>query len=712
MNVNDNEIKSETQENENNNDSKKEILKKNKTKANTPINIDQSKGSTNKRLRLNKSHSDTIPITINDIPNSKSVRRPSSESTLDTIKASDIAKESTSGEIGTKTTSEDSKGALNNIFLYLGNEIAPNYSYTGNYDAKGGKQSNAKSKSYSFLSSPTEDYLDNQGIDFPTWTPLDVSLKSESLDEFRKVLSNHKINEETESLLKNKNKLTSRAEIDGEFSEIFAHQCKDNQNKANDLDDPKFFDETYRSTINSTSRLYDFHLFEPQLGSISLDEGFGALFKVSSEDWEESTWRQQSLMKHNFLTESINQPIVLAQADRPVSPTTRAIEAAKAIESDIKKANSSDSSLLDLNLSSNSSEGKPLTAIPVLFNPSSDAFLSSMSVDQYNGLLTNGLLTGSTSFSSGLISTGLLTKPLPPLVTPVVTSVNSTLTNDVTSSSKSTNGEIDKKQVIIDKKEPIVNEMSQPLFKSSSYQDQSNNPTNVYNNFLYTNYNEKLANYMSMNGIDADGYSMFNPYITKTIGLNSLSGLTLDSNFNPMSSNNSSSANRGRYRCGRCGQPKVNHNCVFGDALTVANVQIQTVTIDECIINEETMEPLENEKFMVISSSKDISKSIESSSNKSNSPQLTGQSSNYLQSTSHDSGQSSTKSIGRNQQIYLQQYCQLLQMQQLQMNNQSTDREKDKTTVKIDETMSPSLLLSLPIWPQQMSTSTTSTDNK
>jgi hypothetical protein len=45
-------------------------------------------------------------------------------------------------------------------------------------------------------------------------------------------------------------------------------------------------------------------------------------------------------------------------------------------------------------------------------------------------------------------------------------------------------------------------------------------------------------------------------------------------NNNSSSTNSNNNNNRGNYRCGRCGQPKVNHVCSFVDAPT-ASVSIQ-----------------------------------------------------------------------------------------------------------------------------------------
>lgn len=46
---------------------------------------------------------------------------------------------------------------------------------------------------------------------------------------------------------------------------------------------------------------------------------------------------------------------------------------------------------------------------------------------------------------------------------------------------------------------------------------------------------------------------------------------------------NNKDTNRGNYRCGRCGQPKVNHVCEFID-LSVASLSIQVLVINECHI--------------------------------------------------------------------------------------------------------------------------------
>jgi hypothetical protein len=61
---------------------------------------------------------------------------------------------------------------------------------------------------------------------------------------------------------------------------------------------------------------------------------------------------------------------------------------------------------------------------------------------------------------------------------------------------------------------------------------------------------------------------------------------------------------RGKYKCGRCGQPKVNHNCEF-----VAEVDV-TSTGTQCSLEP----PRSTEKFLVVSSRKSILESLPRSS--------------------------------------------------------------------------------------------------
>eukprot|EP01032_Pedospumella_encystans_P019753 gene19753-22458_t len=54
--------------------------------------------------------------------------------------------------------------------------------------------------------------------------------------------------------------------------------------------------------------------------------------------------------------------------------------------------------------------------------------------------------------------------------------------------------------------------------------------------------------------------------------------------------------NRGNYRCGRCGKPKVNHVCAFVDAVTVS----QAVQTNIAILNPVTRQPYTNDRIITV----------------------------------------------------------------------------------------------------------------
>jgi hypothetical protein len=62
---------------------------------------------------------------------------------------------------------------------------------------------------------------------------------------------------------------------------------------------------------------------------------------------------------------------------------------------------------------------------------------------------------------------------------------------------------------------------------------------------------------------------------------------------------------RGKYRCGRCGQPKVNHNCAYLDEQLVCSMASQTFQAEDIICNR-TMQPFEGERLISFSGRKSI----------------------------------------------------------------------------------------------------------
>jgi hypothetical protein len=61
--------------------------------------------------------------------------------------------------------------------------------------------------------------------------------------------------------------------------------------------------------------------------------------------------------------------------------------------------------------------------------------------------------------------------------------------------------------------------------------------------------------------------------------------------------------NRGNYRCGRCGQPKVNHVCEFTDTTMVS---VYTQAVSPILADHHSMRPHANDKILTVSSRKTI----------------------------------------------------------------------------------------------------------
>jgi hypothetical protein len=72
-----------------------------------------------------------------------------------------------------------------------------------------------------------------------------------------------------------------------------------------------------------------------------------------------------------------------------------------------------------------------------------------------------------------------------------------------------------------------------------------------------------------------------------------------NNSYNNQNNKESKNLNRGNYRCGKCGQPKVNHVCQFVDIVSVE----MGVQVEAPILNMTTLQPLPGEKFLTVRSS-------------------------------------------------------------------------------------------------------------